>query len=139
MPFLPMVHGELDCLQIFQFKYYKTLIGHKDLRQSSACSGNSRPYTPYTIALRFVEFFAGRLYGGGDRWTIYTTRAFGKPFPYRMWPISLGGNYAGSGAQASTRVRSRVYSHARGGRLMNVELVSRAKDETTPTKREFIS
>ncbi|CAG7851178.1 SubName: Full=Uncharacterized protein {ECO:0000313/EMBL:CCA71845.1} [Serendipita indica DSM 11827] len=56
--------------------------------------------------------FSGREYGGGDRHTIYGTRAYGsgypygadnansvagRPFPYGVWPISWGPSYLGGG------------------------------------------
>ncbi|CCA71844.1 hypothetical protein PIIN_05779 [Serendipita indica DSM 11827] len=61
--------------------------------------------------------FGGREYGGGDRRTIYGTRAYGsgypygadnansvagRPFPYGVWPISWGASYLGGGEYFST-------------------------------------
>ncbi|CCA71842.1 hypothetical protein PIIN_05777 [Serendipita indica DSM 11827] len=69
--------------------------------------GGSRRTIPSNAA---AGPFAGREYGGGDRHTIYGTRAYGsgypygannarsirgRPFPYGVWPISWGQNYLG--------------------------------------------
>ena len=131
--FFPGVHGEADCLRNFRLEYYPTLVGYGDLRQMAAWSGGGG--RPYTLPSDSNNLFAGRLYGGGDRWTIYGTRAFGsgypygvddtstvagRPFPYGSWPISWGGNYAGSNEYSG-----KVADIQRpGGRLVNVELTS---------------
>lgn len=134
--FLPDIHGESDCLRNFRFEYYQSLVSYKDLRQMSAWSGGGGSIDP--LPSNSNNLFAGRLYGGGDRWTIYGTRAFGsgypygvndtstvagRPFPYGTWPISWGGNYAGS-----DEYTGRVADIQRpGGRLVYIELISTDK------------
>ena len=131
--FFPEIHAEADCLRNFRFEYYQTLVGYKGLHRMSAWSGGGG--RPDTLSFRMESLFAGRLYGGGDRWTIYGTRAFesgypygvndtstvaGRPFPYGPWPIYWSGNYAGS-AEYSGKVAD---IQRPGGRLVNVELIS---------------
>ena len=134
--FLSAVHGEADCLRNFRFEYYSTLVGYWNLRQMSAWSGGGG--RSYPLPSDSNNLFAGTLYGGGDRWTIYGTRAFGsgypygvndtstvagRPFPYGTWPIYWGGNYAGSDEYSG-----KVADIQRpGGRLVNVELISTDK------------
>ena len=129
----PEIHGQPDCLRNFRFKYYQKLGTPQNLRQMSAWSGGGG--RPYTLPSDSNNLFAGRSYGGGDRWAIYGTRAFGsgypygaqdpltvagRPFPYGTWPIPWGGNYAGS-----DEYTGKVADMQRpGGRLVNVELIS---------------
>jgi hypothetical protein len=134
--FFPEIYGEADCLSNFRFEYYQTLVTYKNLGRVSAWSGGGGDRN--TLPSGSNNLFAGRLYGGGDRWTIYGTRAFGsgypygandtstvagRPFPYGTWPISWGRNYAGSDEYTGKGVDIQ----RPGGRLVSVELISTDK------------
>lgn len=146
--FFPVVHGEADCLRNFRFKYYSTLVAFKDLRQMSAWSGGGGRSFPLPVDSNNI--FGGRSYGGGDRSTIYGTRAFGsgyppaagandnstvagRPFPYGSWPIPWGGNYAGSDEYSGKHADIQ----RPGGRMVTVELVSTDKSWNNTDEEKY--